>query len=28
MSPNALQIFQPTICYLHSPHDMSEMDVS
>jgi len=24
LSPNVLHIFTPTVCYLHSPHDMSE----
>jgi len=28
MSPNILHIFTPTICYLHSPHDMTEENVS
>jgi len=28
MSPNVLHIFTPTVCYLHSPHDMTEEDVS
>ena len=28
VSPNVLHIFRPTVCYLHSPHDMTEEDVS
>jgi len=26
MSPNVLHIFTPTVCYLHSLHDMSKKD--
>jgi len=28
MSPNILHIFTPTMCYLHSPHDMTKENVS